>query len=425
MKQFRILNQTCLFFIFILSLSAFNVAEAKKITITLGTYDDFKYVFHEIFRSKSFKAKFPNVTVKVKSASFKKHHHNLIRTLKGKINAADIETIALSHLSEASETNALLNIGKSLEVLGFSTHIETKNLAPGFVSLAKVNNKLIAAPFSVAPILFYWRNDIADEHGVELSNIADHCEYIEKAKQLTVDLTGNGKNDQFALPSMIEFVLLQLNGGYGGWFKKGVPYEPKEKFLRALEIAEEIKDAGISAALKPWKSKWKGSFNRNLAVTCVGPVSLGSDFKNELCPSLSGSWRISNPPGNIAAAGEGCFLSIPKQTEYIKRDLCIKIIRFLLSPDAQSLLNSNINRFPALTDLYSQPFVSQPIEYFGGQKIFLSVKDLVKRVPVIEVTKQDHKARQYFIEAVKKIETGKMNSKKAISWLKSRYISPH
>jgi len=373
----------------------------QEMTLTMGVFGDLESAYTKVKDSPGFKKKFPKLTLKFQSSDFGGHHDRLITQIAAGVGANDIEALEIGYIArfvrEGGFTNLAIDpykgkqIGKDLVKFGMSNATTT-------------DGKLVALPVDIAPAVFFYRKSVSDKLGVELTGIKSWDEYIEKGKQLTIDKNGDGKKDQFALTNPNDVSMIPLNGGKGDWFKDGVPLEPAKRFKAVLELCKKIRAAGIDANFPSWSGEWINSFKEGVVVTMFSGAWLGGHFKNWMAPDTAGDWRVDYPPGKTYASYGGSYIGIPEQTAKEKKGMAFIVLSyFCTNKDAQIITFKTTDAFPALTSVYNDPVMSEPVEFYGGQKVRLIFQDIGKNIPVQNVSEYDAIAVDIFNNAIKAV----------------------
>lgn len=326
------------------------------------------------------------------------HHDRLVTQIAAGTGANDIEALEIGYIARFVQKGGLTN----LAVAPFNGFEAGKNLVKfGMGNATTTDGKLVALPVDIAPAVMFWRKSICDKAGVNMENIGSWQEYIEKGIKLTVDKDGDGKMDQWAIPHPTDLAMIPLNGGKGDLFQGKEPYAPKSKFIDVLILVQAVRKSGIDANFTPWSGEWQNGFKENKVVTMFSGAWMGGHFKNWMCPELKGDWRVSYPPGKTYSSYGGSYLSIPEQTPVEKKGDSWEIIKYLCtSPEAQLLTFRTTDAFPALTTVFSDPVMNEPVEYFGGQKVRQIYQDIGKNIPVQKVSQWDAIAVDIFNKAI-------------------------
>jgi multiple sugar transport system substrate-binding protein len=372
--------------------------EMEEITLSLGVYGDLESAYTAVFGSEDFKSKFPNIIIELQPGDHGGHHDRLVTQIAAGTGANDMEAIDIGYIARFVQDGGLTNLAPA----PFNGIAAGKDLVDfGMSNATTRDGKLVALPVDIAPAVMFWRKSILDNAGVDVSNLASWEEYIEKGMKLTVDKDGDGVIDQYAITHPTDLAMIPLNGGKGDWFDGDEPYAPKQRFLDVLILVQAVRMAGIDANYTPWSGEWMNGFKENKVVTMFSGAWLGGHFKNWMCPDLSGDWRVSYPPGKTYSSNGGSYIAIPEQTPDDRKGPAWEITKYLCtSPEAQLLTFRTTDAFPALTTVFSDPVMEEPVEYFGGQKVRLIYQDIGLNIPVQKVTEYDAIALDIFNRAI-------------------------
>ena len=379
-------------------------AEMQEITLTMGVFGDLESAYSAVFASDDFKARFPNVTIELQSSDFGGHHDRLVTQIAAGTGANDIEALEIGYIARFVADGGLTDLAPA----PYNGNDVGKDLVDfGMSNASTRDGKLVALPVDIAPAVLFWRKSILEDAGVDMAEVGSWEEYIEKGMKLTVDKDGDGAIDQFALTHPNDLAMIPLNGGKGGWFDdSGEPYAPKQRFLNVLLLVQAVRESGIDANFTPWSGEWINGFKENTVVTMFSGAWLGGHFKNWMCPELAGDWRVSMPPGNTYSSYGGSYIGIPEQTAEDKKADCWEIVKYLCtSPEAQLLTFRTTDAFPALTTVFKDPVMDEPVDYFGGQKVRQIYQDIGLNIPVQKVTEHDVIATDIFNKAIGSVIT--------------------
>ncbi|MBN1412167.1 MAG: extracellular solute-binding protein [Spirochaetales bacterium] len=390
--------------------------------VTLGVFGDLQSAYDAVFQTEDFQAKYPNVKVEMQSSDFGGHHDRLVTQIAAGTGANDVEALEIGYIARFVADGGLTDLSKA----PYNGRDVGKDLVKfGMGNSTTTDGKLVAMPVDIAPAIMFWRKSICDKAGVKMDDIPNWDEYVKIGKILTVDLDGDGTTDQFAITHPGDMAMLPLNGGKGDWFNKaGDPLEPKAKFMEVLNLVKNVRAAKIDGNFGAWSGEWINAFKESKVVTMFSGAWLGGHFKNWMCPDLAGDWRVSYPPGKIFASNGGSYLSIPEQVAADKKPMAYEILKYLCtSESAQKVTFKTTDAFPALTTLFKDKVMSEPVEYFGGQKVRLIYADVAQNIPVQNVTPFDVIAADIFSNAITSVINDGVPPEDAYSGAKTEILN--
>lgn len=368
-------------------------------TVSIGCYGDLERAYKAVIDTDDFKTTFPNVTIEFQTADFGGHHSRLTTVIAAGEATNDIEALEVGYIAKFVEGGGLTDLGEA-PFNGFDVGSEIVGFAMSNATTSDGN--LVAMPVDIAPAVLFYRQSLVDEAGVSLENLASWDEFIEIGKELTIDRDGDGTIDQYAIPNANEVAMTPLNGGKGGWFDDdGNPLEPKEKFITALNVVKEIRDAGIDGDLGAWTGPWTQSFADGTVAATVNGAWFGGALKTWIATDLAGDWRATRLPGNTLAALGGTYLSIPERVPDEQKAVAWEIIKYLTTTaNAQLTTFEAIDAYPALTSVYDDPIMDEPVDYFGGQRVRHLYAEIARDIPNAAVSEYDAAVLSIFGNAI-------------------------
>jgi multiple sugar transport system substrate-binding protein len=250
-------------------------------------------------------------------------------------------------------------------------------------STAKGN--LVAMPVDIAPAVLFYRADLATKAGVNLDNLKNWDEYIAVMKKLA-----DPANGMYAIEHPAAVQAIPLNGGKGGWLQNGKPLEPKAKFVGALDLVRKVKAAKVDGDLGAWSGPWSQAYIDGKIATIVNGAWFGGTLRTWLSPE-PGKWRVAYLPGKMMASLGGTYLSIPETVPADRQAAAWELIKYLTtSPSAQLITFKEIDAFPALTSVYTDPVMDEPVAFYGGQKVRKIFADVALNIPENKVSEYDN-----------------------------------
>lgn len=367
--------------------------------VSIGVYGDLERAYTQVFATEDFRETFPNVTVEFQTADFGGHHSRLTTVLAAGEATNDIEALEVGFIAKFVEGGGLTNLAAE-PFNGVAVGADIVEFAMS--NATTEDGRLVAMPVDIAPAVLFYRESLVNEEGVSLENLASWDEFIEIGRDLLADRDGDGTIDQFAIPNANEVAMTPLNGGKGGWFDDdGKPLEPRGKFIEALTVVREIREAGIDGDLGAWTGPWTQSFADGTVVATINGAWFGGALKTWIAPDLEGDWRVTRLPGNTLAALGGTYLAIPEDVADDRKAVAWEIIKYLTtSPNAQLTTFEAIDAYPALTTVYDDPIMNEPVDYFGGQRVRQLYAEVAQEIPNASVSEYDAAVLAVFGNAI-------------------------
>ncbi len=350
--------------------------------VTMGAYGDLEKAYKAVFDSADFKSKYPNIKITFQTADFGGHHNRLTTVLAAKEQSNDIEALEVGFIAQFVEAGGLVDLN--------SAPYNAKNVTKDIVKFAMANatttkGALIAMPVDIAPAVLFYREDLARQAGVNLDELKSWDEYIEVMKKLADPAKG-----MYAIEHPSAVQAIPLNGGKGGWLENGKPLEPKAKFLNALELVKKVKEAKVDGDLGAWSGPWSQAYIDGKVATIVNGAWFGGTLRTWLSPE-PGKWRVAYLPGKMMASLGGTYLSIPETVPDSRKAAAWEVLKYLAtSPVAQLTTFREIDAFPALTSVYGDAVMDEPVAFYGGQKVRKIFADVALNIPENKVSEYDN-----------------------------------
>jgi multiple sugar transport system substrate-binding protein len=384
---------------------------AKKYEVTIGAYGDLEKAYTQVFASDDFKAKFPNVSIKFQTADFGGHHNRLTTVIAAGEQTNDIEALEVGYIAQFVQAGGLTDLN--------SAPFNAGKIDKDIVAFAKANattdtGALIAMPVDIAPAVMFYRADLAKKAGVNMDALKNWDEYIAALKKMT-----DKANKVYGIEHPAAVAMIPLNGGKGGWFMGNKPLEPKAKYIDDLTLVQKVKAAGVDGDLGAWSGPWSQAYLDGKIASAVNGAWFGGTLKSWLAPPAAdgtSQWRVAYLPGKMMASLGGTYLSIPQTVPGPRKLVAWEIIKYLTtSANAQLTTFKAIDAFPALTSVYKDKVMDEPVPYYGGQKVRQIYADVALHIPENKVSEYDAVILGIWNGAVNDVVNGKAAPEAAYS----------
>lgn len=371
----------------LVSLTFMSVAYAQQ-TLIIAAYP----AVDEIARSAipQWKKLHPDVEIKVISRAFDDHHTAMTTALSTASNLPDVMALEKGYVARFSRGGGLENVGDA--PYNFKTkqaHFVPYSVQQG-MNLA---GDMVAVPADIGPGTLLYRDDILKKAGVNIGELTQSWEsYVEAGLKIKA-ATGAYlvANAQDVKEIVIRSGIAAGDGLYLDSQRRVLVDTPR--FVRAFTLAKQIRANKLDARLNAWTPEWAEAFKRGKLAAPFSGAWLAGHLNNWLAPATKGLWRVSQLPNQTYASWGGTFYAIPKQAK--NKALAWEFIELMTQrSDMQLQAFKSQDAFPALLDVYNDPFFDQPIEFLGGQKARLLWRDASQKIGAIQVDKLDNIAEE-------------------------------
>lgn len=317
-----------------------------------------------------FTEKYPAITVDVVNAGQGLPHYTKIRTaMRAGDGAPDLAQVTYDYISTFTINDSLVDLRPYV-----SEDIESKFVDWTMEQVAGPDGEIWAIPQDTGPMGMLYRQDIFDEHGLEVPKTWD--EFAETARTLH-EADPNVYLANYAANSNDFWSALNWQAGVK-------PYEvhsPTELTLdvnndRSKEIAaywQELFQDDLISTDPAYTDEWYQALNDGRYAAWVVPA-WGPLFLESNAESTSGLWRAAPMPvwdesEQVSGNWGGSTTAVLKGTEH--EIAAAALAEFLNSdPEVSMDLATKRSLFPAaLSTLENPEFLEIESEFYGGQKV--------------------------------------------------------
>ena len=332
----------------------------------------------------------PDVEIKVISRAFDDHHTAMTTALSTASNLPDVMALEKGYVARFSRGGGLENVGDA----PYNFKAKQAQFVPYAVQQGmSLNGDIVAVPADIGPGTLLYRDDILKKAGVTIGELTQSWEsYVETGLKIKA-ATGAYlvANAQDIKEIVIRSGIAPGDGLYLDSQRKVLVDTPR--FVRAFTLAKQIRANKLDAKLNAWTPEWAEAFKRGKLAAPFSGAWLAGHLNNWLAPATKGMWRASQLPNQTYASWGGTFYAIPKQAK--NKTLAWEFVQLMTQRgDMQLQAFKSQDAFPALLEVYSDPFFDQPIEFLGGQKARLLWRDASQKIGAIQVDKLDNIAEE-------------------------------
>lgn len=327
----------------------------------------------------------PEVEIKLTSLAYADHHTAMTTALATGTNLPDVMAVDNGFIGKFAESGGLEDLSKA----PFNGFANRDKLAKFAVNQATNGAGALAAlPVDIGPGALFYRKDLLDKAGVSEADMIKSWEsYIESGKKVKAAtgayMLGN------ALDIKDIYIRSSLKDGDGIYFdKKGNSLVNSPRFVKAFELAKAARTAGIDGKIAAWSNEWSEGFKRDKIATQMMGGWLAGHLNNWLAPEQKGKWRSAQLPNGAYGFWGGSFYAIPKQAK--NKAAAWDFVQFMTyNKEMQLTALKSQDSFPVLLEAQTDAFISQPMEYLGGQKARENWKAAADKIPATVIDKFD------------------------------------
>jgi multiple sugar transport system substrate-binding protein len=310
----------------------------------------------------------PDISVEVVNVGQGAPHYQRLRTaLEAGTGAPDVAQIEFQYIPSFTITESLLDLAPhgANEIADDYVGWTWEQVSDG--------DQVWAIPQDTGPMGLLYRQDIFDEHGIEVP--ATWEEFAQAARDLheadpDVFITNLPPNDPGQVNSLF-------------WQAGSRPFEVDGEQIAininddpAVQVAEywqQLNDEGLIATDPDFTDQWYQSFNQGRYATWIS-AAWGPVFLTDAIPDTAGLWRAAPLPqweegGTASANWGGSTNAVTVQTQ--NPEAAAELAMWLNhDPESTMMFATEQFLFPALQSILEDPaFVDQELEFYGGQQV--------------------------------------------------------
>ena len=329
----------------------------------------------------------PNVDIKVVSRQFSDHHTAMTTALSTSFYLPDVMALEVGYVGRFAQGGGLDDLAKPpYDIKRF----QSRWVPYAFQQATSRSGAVVAAPTDIGPGTLLYRADILAKAGVTEADLTTSWDSYVAAGVKIKAVTGSYLMAHAR--DMKDIVIRTgIQPGEGLYFdNKSNVLVTSTRFVRAFELARQIRANKLDARVGAWSNEWSEGFKRGTIATQMTGAWLAGHLNNWLAPSTRGLWRAAQlPEGSFGAYG-GTFFAIPRGTPPEHKLLAWEFIQMMtLDRKVQLGAFKAQDAFPSLLETYDDPFFEQPIEFLGGQKARIGWREATKHIVAVDVHKQD------------------------------------
>ncbi|HEV7717468.1 MAG TPA: sugar ABC transporter substrate-binding protein [Arsenicitalea sp.] len=268
-----------------------------------------------------------------------------------------------------------------LHTLGYSAADQAK--FPDFKRTElEVGDKAYAMPWDSGPVAMFYRRDFYEKAGVDPASIKTWDDFIAAGKKVEAANAGvvmaqadfNGDSEWFRMISNEQ--------GCAYFAADGLSITVNQPAcVAALTKVKEMKDDGLITS-----ADWAGKITANTAGTVASQL-YGGWYEGSVrtnSPDESGKWGVYLMPsltadGPRAANLGGSSLAITAASK--NKEAAYAYVNYTLGTvEGQITMLKEFGLVPSLLSALSDPYVSEPQKYWGGQKVWADILATLPKV---------------------------------------------
>ncbi len=358
-------------------------AEAQEVTLTFWTFVDAHTDFLQQ-QAERFNAEHPEVklTLEATTIDYTDMHDKLLIALQSGTGAPDLVDIEIAKFGTFLRGDIQLHDLTPL-VENTKKDVVQERLAP-----YQLGGKQYGVDYHMGALVMYYNKELLDKAGVDVDSIKTWDDYIEAGKQVK-EKTGAWMATVETTDKWSVSPLMQQNGG-GVYDKDGNLILDGPANVEALQLLREMFHEHQILSIAPGgfhhSPEYYAMMNEGDKTASIWmPQWYMIRFK-DFMPDLKGKMVVRPLPafeegGIISTMGGGTGTAITKQIDPAKLDVAMQFLEFAkLTRDAQVRFWTDLGFDPYRLDVYDDPELKNPDEYFSNEPVMQTIKGMLDRL---------------------------------------------
>jgi len=362
-----------------------KVPEKEKVKITMW-FHDFLYVQFFTDRANEYAKMHPEYEFEFEIVQIPEIADKFIGTLVAGTGAPDIVGVEQGWMPRlfkgglAEKGMYDLNPWMELEGAGFKDKFLRWELYT-------YEGKTYGVESALCPSVYYYREDIFGQAGVDPNTFKTYDDFIEGGQKLKketgsymlpLDTVGG---DYFLLP------MLQNDGNI--FDDKGNVVLDSPQNVEALQFYYDLAyryEVGYATA-EFWGAGLTAAYKDGTVVGVIGPDWYSDYVMKQSLKELSGKWRaafmpVFRPGGRRTTVWGGTGMGVTKQSKY--PEIAWEILKYTyMTKENQVKRYLEIHYFPTMLDALEDPRIVEAEDpFFGGQKLGALFAEVAPEVPI-------------------------------------------
>lgn len=268
--------------------------------------------------------------------------------------------------------------------------------------------RIFALPHDVHPSVLCYRSDLVKQLGIDVEKLTTWDEFARVGRDITKDLTGDGVPDRYMIDLPVAELwvlraLLMQNGGEVFDLTGDVAFDREPAVQTVCWYVRQIEGKDRISFPAGWGQNLAKSLSDGLVLFYFCPDWRTKQFQSDV-PLMSGKLAIMPLPawktgGVCTSTSGGTGLAITKSCRDFELAWKLAMLLYYEKSELGKRFAST-NILPPLKVAWSEPEVSAPREFYGGQRIGAIFAELAPQVPGETPTAYSAQADAKLMEAV-------------------------
>ncbi len=380
--------------IMVLAFGLFSVASAKTVEMDFMTFVTAHADYYEA-KAEQFDKAHPefDFVLNTTTLEYQQMHDKLNMSLQTGMGLPDIVDIEI-----AKFPGIVANGHSMLEDLTPLAKKYEEDILFSRLSPYSFEGRVYGIPTHVGTVVMYYNKAIMDEAGVNIDDIKTWDDFIEAGKKVTKDLDGDGTIDCYMMPiettNRLEFHAIARQFGSDAFDENGNVVLDRVENIKVLQMLQDMvyEHKVANPVVNITENNFYTAMNNGVYAALPYPQWYMIRF-TEFMPDLAGDIVARPLPAfeesgaTRSNTGGGTGTAITKANKEV--EIAKQFLEFAkLTKEANIDIATRFGFDPFRKDVYEEPELMEPVEYFGNEAVFQTIKSLFSEIQPLYLTPQ-------------------------------------
>jgi len=278
----------------------------------------------------------------------------------------DIVQLNYSEVAEFAQAGVLADLGDLASSY-------TGNVTQAAQTLMKYNGQVVALPFEVKEKLWFYRSDLFQQAGIDVTQVKTQQDFINAGKQLQQSSPKSYIWNIAVNPSAYLWGMIVSGNGasYSTQTPCAITVASDQGTAAAFQAMKDLRNSGVVANFDDFTPDWQSGLADGTIASTLSASWL-PQFLMQYAPDLSGKWAVTTWPeiggANGGSEAGGSVFVIPAASTHKHEAVNFIASMLMTKQGAATYVKANPSYIPNVVDLLNDPSVHNNA-YFGTSLI--------------------------------------------------------
>jgi len=279
----------------------------------------------------------------------------------------DIVQLNYSEVAEFAQAGVLADLGDM-------TSQYVGNVTQAAQTLMKYNNTVVAIPFEVKEKLWFYRSDMFQQAGIDVTTVKTQQDFIDAGKKLQQTFPNSYMWNIASNPQQYQWDMIVSGNGasYSTQSPCAITVGTDQGLAQAFQAMKDLRNSGVvNPNFDEFTPEWQSGLADGTLASTLNASWL-PQFLEQYAPDLAGKWAVTTWPqiGGADGGSEagGSVFVIPAASQHKQESVQFLASMLMTQEGAASYVQANPSYIPNVVSLLNDPSVRNNA-YFGTSLI--------------------------------------------------------